>query len=137
MHQSDHDLMSSFETCALDPAKFSHLNHVRLAWIYLGMFPLPEALDRFTKGLQRFARSPGKDMLFHQTITSAYLLLISERMNRKPGRDWEAFASENDDLFAWNPSILDRYYHPDTLASDLAWRTFVFPDRSLALAGDR
>ena len=128
MHHSDHDLMSSFEACSLDPAQFSHRNHVRLAWIYLRMFPLPQALDRFTKGLQRFARSLGKDMLFHQTITSAYLLIISDRMNRNPGLDWEAFAAGNEDLFAWNPSILDLYYRPDTLASDRARQAFVFPD---------
>ena len=128
MHQSDHDLMSSFEACSLDPAAFSHRNHVRLAWIYLGMFPLPQALDRFTRGLQRFARNLGKDMLFHQTITSAYLLIISDRMSRKPELDWEAFAAANKDLFARNPSILDLYYRPDTLASDHARRAFVFPD---------
>ena len=128
MRQSEHDLMSSFEACTLNPAEFSHRNHARLAWIYLGMFPLPQALDRFTKGLQRFACSLGKDMLFHQTITSAYLLIISDRMSRKPELDWETFAAENEDLFARNPSILDLYYRPDTLASDRARKAFVFPD---------
>jgi hypothetical protein len=56
--------------------------------------------------------------------------LIAERV-QVSGRDgsWESFAAANPDLFSWGPSILDRYYTPETLASDAARATFVTPDR--------
>jgi hypothetical protein len=57
-------------------------------------------------------------------------LLIRERMARGPaGEGFEAFAARNPDLFARSPSILSRYYEPRTLASDLARRVFLLPDR--------
>lgn len=42
---------------------------------------------------------------------------------------WEEFALRNPDLLRWQPSVLDRYYVPGTLRSELARRVFVFPDR--------
>jgi hypothetical protein len=88
-----------------------------------------EAIDRFTTSLQRFAARHGVPGLYHETITWAYLLLIHERMQRDgPAMDWESFRAANGDLFAWKPSILERYYTPGTLKSDLARRIFVLPD---------
>ena len=80
--------------------------------------------------MRQFARKVGKPGLYHETVTWAYLLLIHERMARGPeSEDFEAFAARNQDLLAWRPSILDRYYRPETLQSDLARRVFVLPDR--------
>jgi hypothetical protein len=57
--------------------------------------------------------------------------LINERLDGRPRDDtWTDFADANGDLLTWRPSVLDRYYEPETLASERARRTFVFPDRS-------
>jgi hypothetical protein len=50
-------------------------------------------------------------------------------MVRAEHATWESFAAANADLLTWQPSVLDRYYRPETLASDLARRAFVWPDR--------
>jgi hypothetical protein len=50
-------------------------------------------------------------------------------MHRTASDNFEAFATENPDLLAWKPSILDQYYDPATLDSDLARRTFLMPIR--------
>jgi hypothetical protein len=42
---------------------------------------------------------------------------------------WTEFAARHPDLLTWRPSILDRYYKPETLASIRARQTFVMPDR--------
>ena len=64
------------------------------------------------RALRRFAVAQGKPGLYHETITTAYLLLINERLDGA-GRDlpWDAFADRNPDLLSWKPSVLDRYYH--------------------------
>jgi hypothetical protein len=123
------ELIRSFEAGRVPDGGFHHEHHVQVAWHYLSQSPLPQALERFTSGLKRFAAAQGKPQLYHETITVAYVLLINERVDRDAGSTWRQFAAANADLLAWNPSILDRYYTPETLWSDRARRTFVMPDR--------
>jgi hypothetical protein len=126
---NDREFVAAFEACTIAKGEFRHADHVRLAWIYLRERPLIEAIDCFTTSLRRFAAHHGVPGLYHETITWAYLLLIRERMQRDGApQDWPSFRDANADLLARNPSILDRYYAPETLASDTARRTFVLPD---------
>src|SRR5215468_2039915 len=129
---NDAEFVAAVETCALAGRDFHHADHVRLAWIYLRDNPLLEAIERFTASLRRFAAHHGAAGKYHETITWAYLLLIHERMQRESApRDWDDFSAANPDLFDWKPSILQRYYAPHTLASDLARRVFVLPDAAV------
>ena len=57
-----------------------------------------------------------------------------ERADRALG--WEEFAASNPDLMTWRPSVLERYYTPETLGSDLARRAFVLPDRHAEIQTD-
>jgi hypothetical protein len=126
---ADRTLLDAFEACALPSGDFHHRDHVHVAWLYLRESPLLEALTRFTSSLKRFATHHGTPSLYHETITWAYVALIHERMERQPQPDWEIFERDNPDLLTWKPSLLDRYYTKETLTSELARRTFVFPDR--------
>ena len=126
---TDADFLRSFEDRTLPNGSFHHQDHVRLAWLYLGRYPILDALARFIEGLKRFAAANGRPDLYHETITWAYLLLIHERMARAPAETWEDFARQNPDLLTWKPSVLDRYYEKDTLTSDLARKVFLLPDR--------
>ena len=125
---NDREFVDAFESCTFPPDDFHHRDHVRLAWIYLRDHPLLEALTRFTASLRRFAAHAGSPGLYHETITYAFLFLIHERMQRGAADSFDHFAAANADLFAWKPSILERYYSAETLGSELARRTFVMPD---------
>jgi hypothetical protein len=126
----DETLVAAFEAGQEPPGGFHHREHVRVAWYYLQRHPLPEALVRFSTALRRFAEAQGKPGLYHETITTAYVLLINERLDgQERALPWDAFADRNPDLVSWKPPILDRYYQPGTLKSDRARRTFVLPDR--------
>lgn len=127
----DTTLLRGFEAGTLPPSAFHHREHVRVAWLYLQQEPPLTALARFAEGLQRFAAAQGQAGLYHETITWAYLLLIRERMERDGAYTTsEEFADRHPDLLSWKPSILDRYYRPETLGSELARRVFVMPDRT-------
>ena len=118
-------LIRLFEAGEAPPDGFHHREHVRVAWWYLRESPLPEALGRFGAGLRRFADAQGKPDLYHETITTAYVLLIAERLDDGDRElDWDDFARRNPDLLTWRPSILARYYREETLASARAKRTF-------------
>ena len=127
----DGELVNAFEAGRAPEGGFHHAQHVRVAWYYLRHHPLPDALHRFQSRLRAFALAQGKPNLYHETITTAYVLLINERLQESGAgeNDWEAFSQRNADLLSWKPSILQRYYRDETLWSDRARRTFVMPDR--------
>jgi hypothetical protein len=126
---TDEELIEAFEAGRPPEGGFHHEQHVRVAWWYLRGLPLPEALGRFCERLKHFADTQGASGLYHETITVAFVLVINERLDCH-GRDrpWPAFAKANPDLLSWKPSILDRYYAAETLASPRARRVFVMPD---------
>jgi len=123
---SDAELLAGFEDGTL-PA-FPHREHVRVAWLFVRRDGLPGALTTFPDRLRAFALAKGSPNLYHATITWAFLLLVGERLG-DARETFDAFASRNPDLLAWNPSVLDRYYKNETLASDRARALFLLPDR--------
>jgi hypothetical protein len=126
------DFITEFESGAVPPESFHHADHVRLAFEYLSRYSLLEALTRFCAALKSFAAAHGKAMLYHETITWAYLFLIHERMARATGpQSWAQFSDSNPDLFVWKGGILAMLYRPETLHSELARATFILPDRAL------
>jgi hypothetical protein len=127
---TDQELIAKFESGSLPANAFHHPDHVRMAFAYLSQYPVLEALQKFCSGLKQFAKAQGKENLYHETITWAYLFLINERISRAAtALSWEQFASENPDLLTWKDSVLKRYYTDETLQSNLAKRVFVFPDK--------
>ena len=122
-------LLELFERGELDPGSFHHRDHVALTWALLRRDPPLLAMASLSDGLKRLASSSGRPEAFHLTITWAFLLLIQERMGRAPAARFEEFERTNPDLFSWRPSVLDRYYQPETLGSKLAREVFLLPDR--------
>ena len=126
---SDDDFIRNFEAGTLANASFHHEHHVKVVWLYLQRSPVLETLARFSANLKRFATANGKPNLYHETITWAYVFLINQRMKRnRSSQSWEAFAAANADLLDWKNSVLKSFYREETLRSDLARATFLFPD---------
>ena len=126
---TDEQLVAAFESTELPGDQFSHTEHVRVAWCYLQRSSLPDALMRFSTGLQRFATAKGASGKYHETVTVAWMLIVADRLSNARELAWEAFAAANPDLFS-HPSPVDLLYRPDTLASDRARYGFVMPDRA-------
>ena len=125
---SDDEFITRFENCTLEP--FHHSDHMRMAFLYLRRYPALEAVERFSSALARFAAANGKPGLYNETVTWAFLFLIRERMARaQTAQPWSDFAASNSDLMNWGDNVLRKYYREETLKSDLAKSTFVFPDR--------
>jgi hypothetical protein len=133
----DAALIRAFESGVVPDGGFHHAQHVRVAWCYLRQHSFLEALERFQTRLRAFAVAQGKPDLYHETITTAYVVLINERLHEDGAgkEDWDAFAARHADLLSWKPSILDRYYRNETLWSERARRTFVMPDRLADITG--
>ncbi len=124
------ELIKDFETDKLLPQNFHHQEHVKIAWWYLSHNNLLEAIRKFSSGLKHFATLLGKENLYHETITWAYILLINERIQKLDEKlNWSKFAEVNQDLLSWENNILNNYYQENTLKSDLARKVFIFPDK--------
>ena len=103
-----------------------------MAFLYLRRYPTLEALQRFSTSLVGFAAAIGKPQLYHETITWAFMLLIRERLARTGSEQtWAEFEARNADLLDWKHNVLMKHYRSETLSSDLARKTFVFPDKAI------
>jgi hypothetical protein len=126
--QCDEQLIEQFEAGTLPLECFHHRDHVHMAFLYLSKWPVIEALARFCSALKGFAAVHGKDQLYHETITWAYIFLINERIARAGRRQtWEEFEHTNGDLLTWKSGVLHRYYREETLSSPLARSVFILP----------
>jgi hypothetical protein len=130
---TDDEFITAFENCTLPLESFRHADHVKMAFLHLKRYPLLEAIRQFSASLAKFAAAHGKTGLYNETITWAYLLLLQERLARTDRhQSWAQFAADNQDLLDWNDNVLKKYYRAETLKSDLAKGTFLFPDRPMA-----
>jgi len=128
----DEELLSKFEDTSLPLSDFHHEVHLRIAFLYLRRHALLEVLERFPAALQRYAAAHGKNGLYHQTISWAFLFIVHERMSAGGKTEtWEEFAARNPDLIAGKTAVLAKYYRDETLSSPAARERFLMPDRWL------
>ncbi len=126
---NDDAFLAALESCRLSPSDFNHEAHVRAGYLYLRRFEFTEALAAMRRAINAFAASIGKSSLYHETITTAFMILIAERLADYPeDADWPSFLKRNADLVSGNP--LRRHYSPERLATPLARRIFLMPDRA-------
>src|ERR1700719_3180076 len=117
--------LTALETGALDPARFPHPEHVRLAYEMLARYPFGQAVTRFSRGLKLLAAKAGRPEVYHETITVAFLALLGERRAAARDTDWTEFKANNGDLL--DKRCLEKWYGAEQLRSDLARRTFCVP----------
>jgi alkanesulfonate monooxygenase SsuD/methylene tetrahydromethanopterin reductase-like flavin-dependent oxidoreductase (luciferase family) len=127
---ADDDFLAALENGTLPLAAFDHRAHVRAGYLYVTRHGFGGAIERFGAALRRFAAANGKDGLYHETITVAFLALINEHVAASDAQDWESF-------IAGNPELLDRstllhFYAPEELASAEARRVFKLPRTRVA-----
>jgi hypothetical protein len=137
---TDDEWVAAFEGGRIHGAGFHHVDHVRVGFLFMRRFPAWDAVRRFSRALEGMAAASGQPARYHETITWAFLLLIRERIARwehTNGRppSWDEFLASNVDLLAWKDHVLKQYYEEQTLASDLARRTFLLPDRGVSPVG--
>ncbi len=124
--------IDEFEALDVDPATFDHQAHIYVAWSYLQEKELLESIDRYRSTLRRLTQKLGVPGKYHETITWFYMIGVSERATGAAATDWDVFRTDNPDLFAKGPTIIQRFYSEDLLMSDKARQTFVLPNLSPA-----
>lgn len=120
------EVLADFEAGRIDPARFTHREHVRVGYELLERHLFPEALLHLARGLRRLAAKAGQPEVYHETLTAAFLALIAERRLQGRYANWEDFATRNPDLM--EKRLVEKIYPPARLQSAVARRTFVLPE---------
>lgn len=124
---SDQDVLLAFEACQLDPAKFHHDDHIRLAWLCVQRYGAHEAEKKLLDGLRRFAQRAGVPQKFMYTTTVAWTRLVVAAQANNPT------AISFSEWIRSHPQLLDRkllanYYSPGRLETEEARSGWVEPD---------
>jgi hypothetical protein len=129
----DHALLAAFEACAIPNERWTHREHLRVAYLQLVRRPYPEALARMRDGIRALnaanAVPEGLERGYHETVTVAWMRLIAAALRDDgPGADSRAF-------FAAHPGLGDkfalrRFYSRDRILTAAAKAAFVPPDLS-------
>lgn len=122
------EISESFLMGAIDPTTFHHRDHIAVYWSLLNVYGTPRSRDLFREGLRRFADKIGKPELYHETLTTAWMILIEHDWRTQD--HWSSFA----EFVAENPTLVDRllierYYSKERLEDPLARETWIEPDQ--------
>ena len=124
----DREFVRSFETLQLDPAKFDHRAHVRLAYAYLVDSDVDAAASAMRAALHAFIRHHGvHPSKYHETITRAWILAVHHFMKKSPPAACaDAFIDANPLLL--DTGIMRSHYSAELLFSEEARGRWVEPD---------
>lgn len=122
---SDTQFLQAFEAATLK--QFPHVDHIRMAWLYLHRDGWDTGYKQIQTGLKHFATSIGHAEKYHETITRFWAELVNHCIMQQP--DFDDF----DTFIAAYPILLDktsitRHYSNDVLWSGNARETWVQPD---------
>lgn len=116
--------LQQLDAGTLDPAAFSHRDHVGVAIAALQQGDFYDALARMSRGLERLTAAAGVPEKFNATVTFAFLSAIAE-VDPQPEQDIDAVIDANPQIMT--PKALKTLYSDAQLQSDLARRLPVLP----------
>ena len=124
---SDEELLSQFEGCIYPNDKFKHLDHIRLAWIYLRHDGYRGAESRMRASIARFAEHCGATRKYHETVTIAWMRLVQAALEAGPrGVEFRKFLDAHPQL--GDKSVLSDYFSKELLSSEAARQSWMEPD---------
>ena len=124
---SDDAVLQAFEECQLDPRKFHHADHIRLAWLLIRRYGPTHAEAKLLSGIQKMAQQAGVPGKFLHTTTIAWARLVAAASRNSNSHD------SFHEWLATHPELLDRdllrrYYSPGRLESLQARHGWLEPD---------
>lgn len=123
----DRRFLERFERCTLPESEWTHLAHIRVAWVCHSLTEPADPIERIRRGILAYNTAVlGRPEMYHDSVTVAFSMLVADRMQE--GESWAAFETRIDDLLDKKSPILLRYYSSDRLFSAEARKRFVEPD---------
>jgi hypothetical protein len=125
---SDDTVLQAFEDCRLDPGKFHHDDHIRMAWLCVQRYGPREAEAKLLDGIRRFAKKAGVPQKFMHTTTIAWTRLVAEAQSGSGSRAISFSEWIQSHLELLDRNLLSRYYSRGLLETPEARSGWVEPD---------
>ena len=119
-----------FEETSLPRPEWTHTMHLIVALVYLVRHKRDEATERIRRGIQRLNHQYGNDTGYHETITLAWIAVVSRFLEARPRSESLATLSRGLIEQCGGADYLLRFYSRDVLISDEARGRWVRPDLS-------
>jgi hypothetical protein len=104
---TDTELTRALERCEAPDAGFHHLEHLRVALVYLDeSATVSDAVDRMASTLRRFTASVGRAEKYSQAMTEFWMYQMAAARALMPD-------APADTIFAACPHLLDKSLLPD------------------------
>ena len=121
---TDGEFMKQFEDCSLE--EFHHVDHIRMAWIYLRTCGYEVGSVKVKDGIKRFAAAKNANTLYHETITQFWIRLVRHVIEKYSAETFEEFFASFPPL--QNSKSIFRHYSREYLMSISARSKFQDPD---------
>jgi len=103
MTNDDAAFLQALESCSLDPARFDHVGHLRMAWLYVGRDGADVGGQTLRRTIQRFAAHVGSPGKYDEAVTTAWIARVHAALaNAPPAETFEAW-------LARHPRFLERH----------------------------
>ena len=123
--------LAAFEGCTLPKTEWTHGAHLLTGACYVHTLGETQAIDRMRLCVSRYNESVGGENTdtngYHETITVAWIKLLSGLLTRSQPIRRAAFAALAVDHFQAQKDIFNRFYDFDLTASREARRSSVAP----------
>lgn len=131
---NDGELLRRFQDCSLPYVDWTHRAHVKVAYLYLAIYPFDEALEKLREGIRRYNASnnvtEGPMQGYNETTTHAFLQIVKATMEAYgeifPTPDSDSFCDTHPHLL--EKHILRLFYSPGRRMHPDAKAQFVEPD---------
>lgn len=121
-------LVLQFENCTLPRESWTHRAHLSVALWYLFHWPREEAMGRIRDGIQRYNNSLGNTTGYHQTITLAWIEILTGFLQDSPAEENLADLVDRATVRFGVSDYLLQFFSRERLFSELARREWVDPD---------
>ncbi len=125
---SDQEFIHLFETCALDPASFTHEAHLRLAWLEINQYGLEQAIQNIQRYLKKYVAHVGATDKYHTTITIAAIKMVYHFMQKSGADSFQVFIREYPQLKNNFKGLIEQHYSFNIFESVPARLEYILPD---------
>lgn len=123
---SDGEFIEAFESARLFSHEFKHIDHIRMAWIYLSAARPEQAAAQIREGIRHFANVHGATQLYHETITLFWVYAVQAAMEKTRAGSFAEFFEANE--YLGDKEYIRKFYSRDALMSPEAKMNWLEPD---------
>ena len=125
---SDSSFEKQFLNCQLDSADFTHVAHLRLAWINIDRYGIQKAEKKIVAGLKKFVEFAGEKNKFNMTLTLAAMRAVYKFKLQSKSDNFNEFILEFPRLETHFKDLIACHYGFDIYNSARAKKEFLEPD---------